>query len=40
MDDSDLVARLAQHRIVGAAPRDELVYPSADVPLPTSLYRR
>jgi hypothetical protein len=26
MDDSDLVGRLAQHRTVGAAPREELVW--------------
>jgi signal transduction histidine kinase len=29
MDDSDLVARLAQHRTVGAAPREELVWLAA-----------
>src|SRR4249919_2007484 len=29
MDDSDLVARLAQHRTIGAAPREELVWLAA-----------
>jgi len=29
MDDSDLVARLAQHGTVGVAPREELVWLAA-----------